>query len=250
MSETKDPFYVGYLPLPTTLKSMVRVFIAAGVFGAIAMAFVIAPQQQDPGTGQWDTSTTFAIEGHLSVKPYPIVYVDDPKSTFASRAVILVSGMKFGAAEQTAAFDGKRVRAKGHFITRQGRGVFELSGDEDAVVVLSDESTEPRVESLGEHELVGEITDSKCFLGVMKPGFGKTHRACAVRCISGGIPPIFVTRDEAGKATIYLLTDGERGAINEAVLPYVSEPVEVRGRLERHGDLLVYAIDPDRIARQ
>ena len=31
-----------------------------------------------------------------------------------------------------------------------------------------------------------------CFLGVMKPGRSKPHRACAVRCISGGIPPFKV----------------------------------------------------------
>ena len=250
MPDNKDPFYVGYLPLPTALKSKVRAFIALGLLGAVAMAFVIAPRQQNPGDGQWDTSTKFAIEGHLTVDPYPILYVADPESPFGSRAVLLVSAMKFGAKEQVAAFDGKKVRAEGHFITRGGRGIFEVSKDEGAVVVLSDESTRPRQESLGEHTLVGEITDSKCFLGVMKPGFGKTHRACAVRCISGGIPPIFVTRDDAGTATVYLLTDTNHGAVNEAILPFVSEPVEISGKLERHGDLLVYAIDPTQVVRK
>ncbi|MFT5288865.1 MAG: hypothetical protein ACI8QS_000475 [Planctomycetota bacterium] len=250
MSNTKDPFYVGYLPLPGAFHSIVRAFIVAGALGAIAMAFFIAPGQQDPGVGQWDTSTTFTIEGHLSVNPYPVVYVDDPESAFGSRAVLLVSSLKFGATKETAAFDGKRVRARGNFITRQGRGMFELSGAEDAVVVISEGSTEPRVESLGEHELIGEITDSKCFLGVMKPGFGKTHRACAVRCISGGIPPIFTTRDDSGEATFYLLTGPDHSAVNEAVLPFVSEPVELRGQLERHGDLLVYVIDPADIERK
>ena len=39
--------------------------------------------------------------------------------------------------------------------------------------------------------LIGEIVDSKRYLGVMNPGNGKVHRDCAVRCLSGGIPPIF-----------------------------------------------------------
>ena len=35
----------------------------------------------------------------------------------------------------------------------------------------------------------GEIVDSKCFLGVMVPGAGKTHKECASLCLRGGIPP-------------------------------------------------------------
>lgn len=27
----------------------------------------------------------------------------------------------------------------------------------------------------------------------MKPGEGKAHRACAIRCIAGGIPPVSTT---------------------------------------------------------
>ena len=48
--------------------------------------------------------------------------------------------------------------------------------------------------NLGRQTLVGEIVDSKCFLGVMNPGRSAPHRACAVRCISGGIPPVLLVR--------------------------------------------------------
>jgi hypothetical protein len=34
----------------------------------------------------------------------------------------------------------------------------------------------------GPVELTGEIVDSKCFLGVMVPGSGKTHKECASLC--------------------------------------------------------------------
>lgn len=250
MTESRDPFYVGYLPLPASFRSLVRVFVAISVLGAAAMAFVLASRQRDPGTGQWESTTEFAIEGHLSVDPYPLIYVDDPEAKVGPRAVLLVSALKYGAAERSAPFDGKRVRAKGYFITRDGRGLFELAEGEDAITVLSEESAGPGVEALGEHTLVGEITDSKCFLGVMKPGFGKTHRACAVRCIAGGIPPLFVTRDSQGVPTTYLLTGSEYEAVNEPVLPYVAEPVELRGALERRGDLLVFASDLETVVRK
>ena len=45
----------------------------------------------------------------------------------------------------------------------------------------------PSYQPLGAVTLTGEIVDSKCFLGVMNPGNLKPHKACAIRCISGGI---------------------------------------------------------------
>ena len=33
-------------------------------------------------------------------------------------------------------------------------------------------------------------------------------------------------------------------------MPYVAEPIELRGKLQRHGDLLVFAIDPGNIVRK
>lgn len=250
MSSREDAFYVGYLPLPKAMAPFVKLLIAGVMVAAMAMAFVVASIQQDPGSGVWDTSQVYAIEGHLSVEPYPIVYVEDPASASGARGVLLVSSLKYGAGERTAAMNGKRVRAQGNFITREGRGLFELIDGEEAVVVIDEDSSAPIVEAFGEHALVGEIMDSKCYLGVMKPGFGKTHRACAVRCIAGGITPLFVTRDVQGKATNYVLTSTEYGAVNEAVLPYVAEAVELSGNLERRGDLLFFAVDMASIVRK
>jgi hypothetical protein len=92
--------------------------------------------------------------------------------------------------------------------------------------------------------LVGEIVDSKCFMGVMKPGNLKTHRACAARCVSGGIPPVLVVRDEKGRASYLLLTDADGRRVNERVLDRIAEPLEITGRLRRHGDLLELRADP------
>jgi hypothetical protein len=245
-----DPFYVGYLPLPKSLAPVVKAFVALGVVAALVFAFVVSTAQGDPGTGHWDTSKVYEIEGHLTVSPYPIIHVPDAASPTNTRAVLLVSGLKFGVEDRTKAMHGKRVRAKGEFITHQGRGMFALLDDEDAITVVSDDSTAPATKEFGEHTMVGEICDSKCFLGVMKPGSGKTHRGCAVRCISGGIPPIFVTRDANNDATVYLMVDNEHNAINKAVLPFVAEPVEAQGRLEMQGDLLVYVVDPTKITRK
>ncbi len=75
---------------------------------------------------------------------------------------------------------------------------------------------------LAEHvTLKGEIIDPKCYLGAMKPGGGKTHKACAMLCISGGVPPMLVTRDANKQETFYLLTTDQGGVANELVLPFV-----------------------------
>jgi hypothetical protein len=109
----------------------------------------------------------------------------------------------------------------------------------------------PAPEVLGEYvTLRGEIIDPKCFLGAMRPGGGKTHKACAMLCISGGVPPMLVTRDAARNETFYLLVTEDGGAANERVLEFVGDPVEVSGRLERQGDLLLLRVASDGVRRR
>jgi hypothetical protein len=80
---------------------------------------------------------------------------------------------------------------------------------------------EPKV--VKEHiTLKGEIIDPKCYLGAMKPGGGKTHKARHA-CISGGVPPMLVTRDASKQETFYLLTTAEGGLAGELVLPFVGD---------------------------
>ena len=86
----------------------------------------------------------------------------------------------------------------------------------------------------------------------MNPGNLKPHRGSAVRCISGGIPPVLVVRSEAGGETSvrYVLLVGPDGApINDAILDRVAEPVQARGALERHDDMWVLRVDPSEITR-
>jgi hypothetical protein len=97
---------------------------------------------------------------------------------------------------------------------------------------------------LGERTLVGEIVDSKCYLGVMKPGRSKPHKSCAVRCISGGVPPMLRVTDESGVTTDYLLVDERGAAVNDAVLDLVAVPVRITGTVRRIGDRLQLRADP------
>jgi hypothetical protein len=86
--------------------------------------------------------------------------------------------------------------------------------------------------------------DSKCYLGVMNPGQLTTHRACALRCISGGIPPVLLVRQTNGNPLYFLLVSSDGKPVNKQVLNMVAEPVEITGEVERQGELLILRAAP------
>ena len=164
---------------------------------------------------------------------------------------LLVDEIKFGAADAVRGLDGRRVRLAGHLIHRDDHTMIQLAaGSIEAIEGLPSPRPEGGgaggewMEDLGTHTFRGEIVDSKCFLGVMKPGNLKPHRACAARCISGGIPPLLLIRDAEGNANYLLLATEDGGTVNGAVLDMIAEPVEITGRLLRYDDLRVLRADP------
>lgn len=84
--------------------------------------------------------------------------------------------------------------------------------------------------------LRGEVMDAKCWLGVMRPGQGKTHRACATLCLIGGIPPLFAVKTPGGYAA-YVLTDRDGGPAGPRWSAWAGLPSEVQGFVERRDGL-------------
>jgi hypothetical protein len=110
---------------------------------------------------------------------------------------------------------------------------------------ISSLDTTPRNQAtagdLGPVTVSGEIVDSKCYLGVMNPGKGKVHRDCAARCLSGGIPPIFVTSNGEDQ---FLLVGPDGHAIGrDALREFVGEPISIQGELLQEGGTRVLRID-------
>jgi hypothetical protein len=93
------------------------------------------------------------------------------------------------------------------------------------------------VEILGHAIFTGEIVDSKCYLGVMNPGRLEVHRACAKRCIAGGIPPMLAAHGDNGQEAHVLLVKADGSPFGDAILPLVGETVTLEGRLERRDGL-------------
>lgn len=186
-------------------------------------------------TARFEFGTTPSFEGWVEARPYPTLLVDRPDGGHSR--------------EQVAGLEGKRVRLDGSLIYRDDQTMIELSGTPSEIDAGAGRPAEGWSEDLGVHTYVGGIVDSKCFLGVMKPGSTKPHRACATRCISGGVPPVLLVRDADGNASYLLLASKDGDSVNAAVLNPVAEPVEITGQVVRYDDLLVLRADPNSYQR-
>ena len=259
----RDEFFIGWEPTPKKYARFLRPIVVALLLVTGGVAAAVAYLQRDPGTGHWDTDEVRTFDGIVYTRPYAMIRVPGDKPGDPPHTLLLVEDGKFGALPRVEGFvqgktAGVAVRVTGTILRRHGRWMLELVEGEKGMrgLTAAEEAKLPPLswpapEVLAEHvALKGEIIDPKCYLGAMKPGGGKTHKACAMLCISGGVPPMLVTRDAARNETFYLLATEEGGVANERVLDFVGDPVEVSGRLERHGDLLILQVAADGVRRR
>jgi len=180
--------------------------------------------------------------GVIEEWPYPMLVTDNA-------SFLLVAPGKHGLSDTVKSMQGKHVQLKGSLIERTPDRMIEVVPASIVVGAQLSQATSQGMIDLGPVTLRGEIVDTKCYLGVMNPGEHKVHRDCAVRCISGGVPPAFLARDAAGDSRVLLLV-GENGrALSKEVLPFVAEPLEISGVLVRTGPTLTLKADPSRFRR-
>lgn len=247
-------FYVGYLRMPPGLVRLLRVLISALLAGSIALAFSLSRSQHDPGDGIWHSDAE-SLVGVIAARPYPMLRVETGRSDRPVETVLLVSEGKHGGGERAAKLDGHVVAVRGTLLQRDCLRLLELA-DGDAIVPQVSVASMPHAAATTTRRgaptkiiLQGEIIDPKCYSGAMKPGEGKTHKECATLCIAGGIPPMFVAADSAGANTYFLLTNRDGGPLDERILPFVADLVEITGIAERRDDLQLLKIDPADIHR-
>lgn len=249
MAEPGDDFYVGYLPeAPPGAAAWIRRAVALIFLVTAAVALVLAVGERPFAKAYFEFGVVRQVEGVVREKPYPMLEVARPgrapDAAPASR-YYLVNPFKHGA--EVAGHDGARVLASGSLIYRDGQTMLELLPDKTEALGAGGKPSRER--HFGTHTLVGRIVDSKCYLGAMKPGETKPHRACAARCISGGIPPLFVVSDRQGPAAQMLLVGADGRAVNDEVLDFVAEPLEIRGEVVRIDDVWILKADPETYRR-
>lgn len=239
-----NDFYVGYLPkAPTALARFVRkVIIALGMI-AITAALVLVVGQMPFASSAFEYGKLRSFEGVVVTRPFPTLLVARPgdvgQQDKYSRYLLVAPG-KHGADDLVASFDGKHVRLQGQLIYRDSRTLVEITPGSMTVLDGTPVDQEP-AHDLGAVSLTGEIVDSKCYLGVMNPGQGEVHRDCAARCLSGGIPPIFVTTN--GRQQLVLVGLDGRALGRDALREFIAEPITIRGDLLQQGDSRLLKID-------
>lgn len=238
-----DPFYVGYLPMPHAHRRFLRVMLPLVLWAVMFAGFAIVWPQRAPGSGAWETGEPMTREGVLIAQPYPMLVTGEGHE---ARVTLLTEMGKRGARERAAAFGGQRVRIEGFRIHRDGREIVELVPGDQAITRIGDGTGgDAKLEpGLGaQTTLRGEILDSKCYLGAMRPGDGLTHRACAMLCIRGGIPAMLYSARPDGSRAYHLLLSADGGPIDESIIERAGVPVVVRGRAARIGDLDLLFVD-------
>lgn len=237
MPERGDLFYVGWQPhAPATLARHTRRAAVTLLFLAVGLAVALAALQRRAEEGTFEFGTLRPLVGLVAADDPPRLLVPQPGAGSGVSSYLLVAPWKHGAGSLIAPWRGRAVALRGTLIWRAGHTLVEVQPG--SIQEAPREAVGESVAGLGRRTLRGEIVDSKCFLGVMKPGTGTLHRACAVRCLAGGIPPALRTEE----GVVLLLREDGRVPGAE-ILPFVAEPVSVTGTLERHGDRLVLRMD-------
>jgi hypothetical protein len=244
-----DEFYIGWeaKAAPGIRKTGRKMTIVLLLLALLAPA-VLAVSQRMIGASVFEWGTHKTLSGILQTRPYPHLLVPRPDQTGGASSFssyYLVAPWKFGLnTEAITPLDGKAVTLIGTLIYRGNQTMVETKPDWIQANERTNTTTPPQTVSLGRQTLLGEIVDSKCFLGVMNPGQLTPHRACAIRCISGGVPPMLLVRQKEGPARYFLLVSADGRPLNKQVLDLVAEPVKITGEVERQGQLLIIRADP------
>lgn len=245
--DSKSAFFVGYLKMPKRLGLFYWAIVPVVVGCLFGAGFGFAVGQQDPGQGRF-MGPAQTLTGYFDLEPYPVLRTIPTDEFPESRTILLTGAGKFGIVDQVKKHQGQMVDVRGIFVVRGDHEIFQVGGrgvkpTEQALSPEMQAFKAPDTKPLGTYTLKGEIVDSKCYLGAMRPGEGKTHMACANICIMGGVPPMFVIYDEQGVSDILMLADEQGQSLVGRVSDYTSLFVSIEGEVEQRGDLKVFRIN-------
>ncbi|MDH4063475.1 MAG: hypothetical protein OEW19_03685 [Acidobacteriota bacterium] len=242
MTHADDEFYIGYqATMPPGIGRRVRTTVTVSAAVVVCLAAMVTAVQRPLANSSFAFGQSRAWSGYLVRTPAPAILVPGDG---AFERWWLVGRGKHGADAVLGTLAEGWVEVQGSEIARGPWRMIEASGARS----LAPPAGTRVAPSLGVEagrliHLRGEIVDSKCFLGVMNPGERTVHRDCAIRCLSGGVPPMVSFVNDAGRQDLAVLVS-PHGAVPPANLaPLVGRPVDLVGRLYTVGDALVLQLD-------
>jgi len=247
-------FYVPYIEgsLGKKTKRKLKYFVFLTILFIVTAAILFSFSQKPFKNSTFELSSNTKITGTYHENPYPMLRVEIAKNSFKN---ILLLGFGKSSAnpfleklqDEVKTLNNKTLSIEGNLIYYNGKTLLQITDNEKVILVNNSGQDLPNKKMISEITLQGEIIDPKCYFGVMKPGFGKIHRSCAVRCISGGIPPVLATTDKNNISEYYLITDLNGNSIHKEILPFIGKPSKIKGIVEKMEDWYLLKINIDDI---
>ena len=260
-----NEFYIGWMAnAPKSFAKFVKKYLLVLLPAVIALAALLALSQKKFSTGNFEFGQLTNVKGIYFNGPVPCIKVVNGKDIWGNLSYItipLIGYGKHGAEgiiadtekEKNILLNEKEVVLKGTLLYNDGKTLLQIEKNDNPVIKISSASVTsdllPQKKDLGMQTVKGEIVDPKCYFGVMKPGEGKPHRDCAIRCILGGMPPMLAVKNENGEANYYLIVGPNGEKMNDAVKDFVAEPVSIEAKLVQYDDWIVmYVQDSKKIS--
>jgi len=254
---SQQDFYIGWMAkAPKSFAKHVQRVLLILFPVALIVAYLLSISQNKFSTATFEYGKLSEVKGVYYNTPVPMLKVFDKNNL--SMTILLVGYGKHGAEtaimelekEKGVSLNGKEATLKGTLIYGDGKTLLQVDKNDDPIVSIGAGTTvQLQQRELGTQTIRGEIVDPKCYFGVMKPGEGKVHRDCAIRCILGGIPPVLHVQNEKGESNYYLIVDPNGEKINEGVQDIVAEPVSIEARVVQQEDWIILYTSKENIKR-
>ena len=253
-----NDFYIGWMPAaPASFAKHSRkaIIIIAGLL--IASALLLSTQQRKFSTAGFEYGQLTEITGVYQQFPVPSIRVTTAKDPFGNSSFITIPLVGYGksGAEGTIALLEKQnhvelhdreVTFRGTLLYSDGKTLLQIDEHDQPLIQhkeIAAANIQHEIKELGTVTLTGEVLDPKCYFGVMKPGHGKPHKDCAIRCIAGGMSPVLYVRNEQGEANYYLLLDKNGNKMNEQLKDHIAEPLSLAAKAVQYDDWVVLYVD-------
>ena len=254
---SNSEFYIGWMAkAPAGFAKHVKKVLLVLFPVVLIIGYLLSTSQKKFSTANFEFGKTTEVKGVYYNSPVPMLKVFDKNNL--SITLPLVGYGKHGAEtaimelekEKGVSLNGKEVTLKGTLIYGDGKTLLQVDKNDTPVVNIGAESSvQVQQKDLGIQTIRGEIIDPKCYFGVMKPGEGKVHRDCAIRCILGGIPPVLHVQNEKGESNYYLIVGPNGEKMNEAVQDFVAEPVSIEAKVVQQDDWIILYVGKENIKR-